>query len=359
MVEHEVARQLVHELGDLPLQPVGRVGQLGERLLETAGHAHRAPAQRLGQLHVVVARHRERRARGHHRHHQHERVAHARPAVGQVAEEQGAAAPGVAPHAVGAGGVAQRREQRLELGGAAVHVADDVERPLVAPVVGRQGNTPQHHGVCLVGRAQHDHPLEPLPHELGQRLLELLAVPAHHLGRDGARGAGGGALHAHRLGQVEHQRRRGQIVPACEGEQRRAPARRHVGGVDHGHPPAPQPLAHDRVQHGEGAVRGSLVGLVVAHQRAALVGRHHLGGEEVAPREGGLARARRADEQEQRGRGERDGGVLHAAVYARGSTTVNVEPTPTSLATRTSPPMPRARSRAMASPNPLPSAVRV
>jgi hypothetical protein len=76
-------------------------------------------------------------------------------------------------------------------------------------------------------------------------------------------------------------------------------ARLHVGGVDHGEQPAPQPLAHDVVQQVEGVDGGGLVVLVVADDGPAVVGGDHLAGREVLAGEVRLAGPGHADQHDQ------------------------------------------------------------
>ena len=80
----------------------------------------------------------------------------------------------------------------------------------------------------------------------------------------------------------------------------------HVGRVDHGQTSGREALARDEVQHLEGVIGRRLVALVVGDQAAADVGRDDLGRQEVARRERRLARARHADEGDERQVGDRD-----------------------------------------------------
>jgi hypothetical protein len=302
-----VAGQRADEVDQRGAEGVRRVGEVGERGIESPGRAHRAPRERLRELHVVVPGHGERAPGGDHPHRAREGVAHAGAPVGEVAEEDGATPLRVAPGAVGVRGVAERPEEQVQLRGATVHVADEVERAGVVATVGRERLALDERGVHLRGGAEHHHVPEPLALELRQRLHELVAVAAHHVRAHRPIRAGRGARRAQRLRQVEGDRRRRQVVAAGEREQRRARARRHVGGVDHREPPAPEPLGHDQLQHRERAVGGLLVARVVRHERAALVGRDHLGGREVARSEGGLARPEAPTSTTSEGAGRRIG----------------------------------------------------
>jgi len=100
---------------------------------------HVATAQCAQQLVLMIARHAERVAGGHHAHDQTQHARGVRTAVDQVADED---RPAV--HVVRADGpagvvavdrVVQLGQQRLEFGPAAVDVADDVERTGLVPQV--------------------------------------------------------------------------------------------------------------------------------------------------------------------------------------------------------------------------------
>lgn len=99
----------------------------------------------------------------------------------------------------------------------------------------------------------------------------------------------------------------GHAVPAGHGEQRPAGVGFHVGGVDDGREPAPQPGGGQQVQDGDGVAGGVLVALVAGDGSAQLVQAEDLPGPGL-PGQGGLAGSRGADEQDQAGSfGERPG----------------------------------------------------
>ena len=137
-VQHVVADQAVDEPFRLGAELRGLELELLHRRVQAVAALDVLAAQRLEQLGLVVAGHAER---GPGRHHAHDQAQHARRVgspVDQVADEDRAAAAGVAGAHRAPGGVAlelvaQRRQQLLELGAAAVHVADDVERAGFVP----------------------------------------------------------------------------------------------------------------------------------------------------------------------------------------------------------------------------------
>jgi hypothetical protein len=96
-VEHIVADQAV-EKGRNLLAKLGRLGlQLRQRLGQPMADLHIAPAQLLHQLHIVVARHRQRLPGHDHGHHQAQHARRARAAIHQVAQKNHLAAGGVRP----------------------------------------------------------------------------------------------------------------------------------------------------------------------------------------------------------------------------------------------------------------------
>ena len=108
------------------------------------------------------------------------------------------------------------------------------------------------------------------------------------------------------LREVEDHRHRQHVVLSRQGDEVPAGLTLHVGGVDDGEPARGQPLGGDVPEHVEGVGRGGLVVLVVRDQPPAAVAGQHLGGGEVGPGEGGLARACRADEDDEAQLRDRD-----------------------------------------------------
>ena len=185
-------------------------------------------AQRLEQLDLVVAGHAER---GPGRHHAHDQAQHARRVgspVDQVADEDGAplwmAGAYRAPGGVTLELVPQRHQQLLELGPAAVHVADDVERAALVLEVAEQPGAGDRGGVDLLGGAQHVHGAEPL-------------APEVVAGRGGAGRAGGGARAGRSPGPGGWRSAPRRASPAGRARsppaarRARGPARRARGGL--------------------------------------------------------------------------------------------------------------------------------
>ncbi len=269
---------------------------LAVHLLDGLGQSvrvlHLAALEVPAELVLVVAGHAQRVARLHHGHHAAQHGGAVRPAVDEVADEDGGTALGVR-----AVDVAQLAEQGLQFGGAAVHVADDVERPgevgeIVEPLLRDDGGP-----LDLLHAAQHMHLAEALALQVAQRAAQFPGVPLDDPARHvGAVGAGRVALGAHLLGDVEHDGDGQHVVPLRQVDQLPPGLLLDAGGVDDGAAAGGQALAGDVVQYVEGVTGGALVVLVVGDQTAAEVRGDDLGGLEVAPGEGGLARAGGADE---------------------------------------------------------------
>ncbi len=300
-VQHVVADQAVDE----PLHADPELLGLGVQLLHRGVQAVAAldvlAAQRLEQLGLVVAGHAERGPGRDHAHDQAQHARRVRAPVDQVADEYGAPAAGVAG-ADGAAGrvavdlVAERRQQLLEFGPAAVHVADDVERACLVPQVAVQPGPADGGGGDLLGGVQHVHGAEPFAAKPAQPAAELAALAAEHVRAEVPVRPAGVPLRTELFRQVEHDRGRQHVVLAGQHDQLAAGFGLHVGGVDDGQAAGLEALAGDELQHLERGRRGGLVVLVVGDQAAAEVRGDHLGRPEVRPGERRLARAGHADQ---------------------------------------------------------------
>lgn len=114
------------------------------------------------------------------------------------------------------------------------------------------------------------------------------------------------ALGTGRLGHIEHDGDRQDVVGFRQRYQRFACLGLDIGGIDDHELAGFEALAGDEVQHLKGGAGGRLVVLVVRDKRAAGVRRQDLGRGEVAGGEAGLARARDPHQSDQREVGERD-----------------------------------------------------
>ncbi len=141
----------------------------------------------------------------------------------------------------------------------------------------------------MFSRAWH---VEPgLAHELCVRLQRPVRHPARaprvplasHLGRE-----------------VEQHRHRWAPVLSGAGEQVTARCGRQGRRIGDGQQAAFQAIAHNLVEKPKGVVRGALIGRVVGDERAARVAGDDLIRLEVAGRPRALARARAADQDDQR-----------------------------------------------------------
>ena len=292
---------------DERLHPGAELLWLGLELLHRGVQAVAAldvlAAQRPQQLGLVVAGHAERGPGGHHAHDQAQHARRIGAAVHQVAEEHRAPG-GVAGVYRPAGAVAVDRvaelvQQLLQLGPAAVHVADDVERALFVTEIVEQCR-PGDGGRChLLGGAQDVHGAEALAAQVVKTAPQLAALAADDVRAEVPVGALGVALGAQPLRQVQDDRHREHVVLAGQQDQLAAGLGLHVGRVDHGQPAGGQALARDEPQHLERVPGRRLVVLVVGDQATAEVRGDHLGRLEVRAGEGRLARAGHADQDDQ------------------------------------------------------------
>ena len=150
------------------------------------------------------------------------------------------------------------------------------------------------------------HAAEALARELGERGAQVRRLRAHHVRAELPVGAQPVARERDVLGRVEHDRDGGHVVLPREREQRAPGLAPHVGRVDHGEQPAREPQRHRVVQERERVAGGALIVGIVGDHAAALVGGHGLVRAEVRAGEGALAGARRADEQHEGQRGDRE-----------------------------------------------------
>src|SRR5262245_44724171 len=90
------------------------------------------------------------------------------------------------------------------------------------------------------------------------------------------------------------------MVLAREVDERLARLALHVGGIDDGEPPAPEPLFGYVAKRVEGVRGRRLVALIVGDETTEGIRGEHLGRLEVAPGEGRLARAGDSDEHDER-----------------------------------------------------------
>ena len=176
--------QRVAEFVRLPPELFALRGELRQRLGEPVRDVDLPPVQRAHQLLLVVPADDERVPGLGHRHHAAQHARGVRAAVDEVADEHRGPARRV--HAVG---VAQLGQQFLQFGGAAVDVADDVERPgQLALVVAQRLGDDLRFGHLGFG-PQHVHPPEPLALQRLQRPLQFAALPPDHVVAEVAVGA--------------------------------------------------------------------------------------------------------------------------------------------------------------------------
>ncbi len=115
---------------------------MSQCLIQAVRPPHALATEGSHELHVVVAGDRERLPVFAHRHGEADHADAVRPAVAQVAEEDRPPARRMREPAAVAGAVAERVQQVRQFVQAAVHVADQVERPAVVAVATRVQRRP-------------------------------------------------------------------------------------------------------------------------------------------------------------------------------------------------------------------------
>ncbi len=143
VLEPSVARQAFQKRARLVAKGLVLVRVLRHRAFQPVRHLHVVALEPAQELVVVVADDGKGMPARHHVHDDAQYVGRARPAVDKVADEKGATTIWrVRDGAAGctfsfeAHRIAELRQERDKLVGAAVHVADDVEGPVDAPPVG-------------------------------------------------------------------------------------------------------------------------------------------------------------------------------------------------------------------------------
>ncbi len=304
VVQQVVADQVAHEGADLLAELLRLPGQLVQRLLEAVRDGDAPPAHRPAELVLVVSGHAEGVAGRDHAHHQAQHTRGVRASVDQVADEDGRPAAGVggvdrAARRVMRDGVAEAAEQGLQLGAAAVDVADDVERAgeVAQVVVALLGDDLGGRDLGLA--AQDVHLAEALALQASQRAAQLAVLPRDHVRGQLAVRAGSVPLRADARRHVQDDRDRQHVVVPGDLDELLAGLGLDVGGVHDGQPAGREPLADDVVQQFEGLGGGRLVVLVVGDQAPAEVRGDHLGGQEVLAGEAGLTGAAGTDEDDE------------------------------------------------------------
>ena len=92
IVEHVMAHEVVDELGDALEEILRLAGELRQRFREAVRDLNVAPAELAHELHVVIARHAQRRAAGDGVHRELEHLGDFRPSIHEVADEDELAA---------------------------------------------------------------------------------------------------------------------------------------------------------------------------------------------------------------------------------------------------------------------------
>ena len=317
-IEDVVTHQAIEEVRQRLAERLARLGRQRLDLRERVGQAvrdlHVLAPELPQQLHVVVAGDAQGRAAVDHVAHQPHGVEDAGAAVHQIADEYGLTALrmgeiAIAPQGIGVPQpdrrVAEPPEQLLQLVATAVNVADDVKGAAFPGSIVPQGHALDDGGFHLFRRLQHENVTEALAAESPERPAQLGLLLADDVGTEVAIVALAVAVLAEPFRQIQHDGDRQAVVTPSQFDERLAGLGLHIGGVDHRQPAQRQPLGGDVVQHFEGVVGDGLVVRVVSHHRPAGVRRQDFGGQEVLAREGALASAAGADEDDNAEFGDR------------------------------------------------------
>ena len=290
--------------------------KLGYRPRKPMRSLHVFAAQVAIKLRLVVARDHQRRARIHHALGQQQAVDRARPTVHQVAQEDRPTRL-VARHALGVVHVAKAIKEHAELVVATMHIADDVEGPALLPRIRidlgalklrrrnarlavehidiakaffaeRETSQPSLHGIHAPAQAATKRPvLRDHPAAAALTTLALGIVPKAN-------------FDAH----IEHDGHRDDVIATRQREHRGAIYILHIRRIDHRQQPRSEPLLQDEMKRRERIGGGAHVVLVVAHHAAKGIGGEHLGGAKQTLGQRAFARARGADQQHKRERGD-------------------------------------------------------
>src|SRR5699024_4058715 len=214
--------------------------------------------------------------------------------VDEVADEHGGASLGVvrvdgAVLTVPGEGVPEVFDECRQLASAAVHVTDDVERPVELPLVGPGAFQFDDGTVDLLLPPQDVHLADAFTLQTFQASLEVSSLPVDHVVAEVAFGASPVAFDGHGRRHVEDDRRGQDVVVLGHTDKFLSGPALDVGGVHDGEQTTPQTHVDDGAHQGEGVGGGALVVGVVADHAPALVGADDLGGQEVLGGEGGLA----------------------------------------------------------------------
>lgn len=254
---------------------------------------------------LVIARHRESLARGHHAHDEPQHCGGVRSPVHEVTEEQCGAPLGRdstdgAALLVSSNGVAECGEQGLQFAEAAVNVTDDIEGTPRLAAVAAQRRADELRRLDRLDTIEHMHRSEAFFGQPAHRPRQLLVLTSQYIAAERPVHASCVALGTDRLRHIENDRHWEDVVLARESNQRLSRGRLHIGGVDHGQQPRCQPLGDDELHQFEGVLRRALQVGIVADHAATDIARYGLERIELCCGEGGLARSTDPDQHDQR-----------------------------------------------------------
>ncbi len=184
---------------------------------------HTAALQHAHQLYIVVARNADRLPCLHHPHHQPQHIGSRRPAVYQIADER--QAPPLwrryrKPALLALCGVAEFRHQLQQFIQASVHIANNVERPMIIAAIVPKRLPLDHSRVRFFRRTDPEHVPEALALQSAKRSPHLVQLVPHHMRPKLPVGPVRVAVVTQLLRHIEHDRHRKAVILARNFHQR-------------------------------------------------------------------------------------------------------------------------------------------
>ena len=300
--EPVMAAQLIEEASRLIAEFWRFAAELLDRLFQPVRHLDVAASEPAAELLVVVALDAIADPVAQRRHDETQHARRIGAAIDEVADEDQLAAlrrDDLRRLGRAVDAVAEPLKQQAQLVGAAMHIADNVERALVLPLVGPERAAIDAGGVDLGDRPQPPDLAKPLALQAGEAAADFLHHALRHGRAEIAVGPGAVALDADIGAGVDDDGDGQGVVAPRQFDPAPAIGGADIGGVDNGEPAVLQPFAGNGLDQVEGVGGCRLVGLVVGDEGAAVIGRDDLGGQEPARGEGGFARTGGADQHDE------------------------------------------------------------
>ena len=258
-----------------------------------------------------------------------ERPEQLRPAVDEVTEEDCPATLRVRRgRSVLRELVAEHREECDELVEAAVDVPDEIEGSVVVSTVVPDSLALEGGSLDLRDAREQGNAVEPFLAEPPHGPPHLVELAADDVSAEGPVRSNLVAGEAHLDRHVEHDGDCEHVVRLRKCHELAPRLDLHVGRIDDREPARSETLARDVVQDVECVVGRGLVILVVTHESPAEVRGEDFGRQEMLSCEGGLARAARPDQHDQRQLWDLDGHRRNTAICVGVPTSSSSGPMP-------------------------------